>query len=582
MVARSLHDKVINQSENGYLGRLARAIVAWGQESIVGPTRLVLLAGVWVAAWVAGRFVGSFVDVGGHPGILSKYGLVVLAAFGSLSLLAWARSMAIRLGFRASNPVGEGTKSSIGPMELLVLLAVAFAGALAALSSGLGGMAASAVLVGLLGASVVIYRPEVLLLVMAAFPWVDYGARVLLAGNGLGAAWDEVFLLVSIVALFIAIFVTRRSEALVPRLLAPIVLVAVAAIGSVVVMGVPDETATFALRVLLQPMLFFFLALLLPCDDRWFKALIGVFIASSLLLALHGLYQYVTGAPMPARWVDASETGIHTRAYSIIGNPNGLGTLLLLGASLAVGLAVTPLRSWVRVGAAAASVVMTACLAVTFSRGSWLGFIFGLTCFALLAHRRLLIAMAAGAVALPFILPSVLIDRLAFAFSPEYLAKSLTFGRLYIWETAMYRIADHPWFGLGLGTFGSTSANRFGYSPLWIDQYYLQLGAEGGIALLLAFLWLLFRLAKGVVASYLVQEDGLRRAFVSGVFGGMCAVAFANLTASYWETLTVGVGFWFLAGIATRLGLERGVPPPPERGVRVEVLTAREPNRLSE
>ena len=57
-------------------------------------------------------------------------------------------------------------------------------------------------------------------------------------------------------------------------------------------------------------------------------------------LALHGLYQYLTHAPMPASWVDASETDIGTRAYSIVQNPNGLGAFLLMGALVSMSLAL--------------------------------------------------------------------------------------------------------------------------------------------------------------------------------------------------------------------------------------------------
>jgi O-antigen ligase len=85
----------------------------------------------------------------------------------------------------------------------------------------------------------------------------------------------------------------------------------------------------------------------------------------------------------------------------------------------------------------------------------------------------------------------------------------------------------------------------------WLDSFYLQLAAEGGLVLLGAFLWVLVRAGKGLVAAYVDQADPYLRGVVAGVFGGFVAVAFANVTASVWETVAVGSGFWFLVGLAS-------------------------------
>jgi O-antigen ligase len=116
---------------------------------------------------------------------------------------------------------------------------------------------------------------------------------------------------------------------------------------------------------------------------------------------------------------------------------------------------------------------------------------------------------------------------------------------------ALQYITAHPLFGVGLGTFGGTSAVMFGYGRYWVDNFYLQLGAEGGLILLFLFLWVLLRAAKGIVRSHALAVDPFWRGLTAGVFGAFIAVAVANVTASVWETLVVGVGFWFLAGLAT-------------------------------
>ncbi|NLE11640.1 MAG: hypothetical protein GX630_09035, partial [Actinobacteria bacterium] len=139
--------------------------------------------------------------------------------------------------------------------------------------------------------------------------------------------------------------------------------------------------------------------------------------------------------------------------------------------------------------------------------------------------------------------------------------KSMAAGRLYVWKMALQYIAAHPWFGLGLGTFGGTCAVSYSYGRLWVDSFYLQLGAEGGLLLLAFFLWLLLRGAKGLAKGHAVTKDVYLRALTAGAFGAYVAVAVANLTASVWETLVVGVGFWFLAGFVTSAALHESAVP---------------------
>jgi putative inorganic carbon (hco3(-)) transporter len=254
--------------------------------------------------------------------------------------------------------------------------------------------------------------------------------------------------------------------------------------------------------------------------------------------------------------VDVHETDIATRAYSIIGNPNGLGAFLLIGTLVSLSLALAgrlPPRR--RVLAAAACVVQLGGVAVTFSRGAWIGLGAGLLALLIMAYRRYLAPLVAVAVVGWFVMPQAFVNRLAYGFSSAYITKSMTAGRLYVWKMSLQHIGAHPWFGVGLGTFGGTSAVTFGYGRLWVDNFYLQLGAEGGLLLLAFFLWILLRGAKGLVKGHATTHDPYLRALCAGVFGAFVAVAVANLTASVWETLIVGVGFWFLSGLATSAAL---------------------------
>jgi O-antigen ligase len=261
---------------------------------------------------------------------------------------------------------------------------------------------------------------------------------------------------------------------------------------------------------------------------------------------------------MPADWVDESETGIAVRAYSVVQNPNVLGALLAMGSLISGSLALSRAFSGARrLLLAGACLVQLLGLAVTFSRGAWLGLVAGLLAMAVLAYRRYLPAIVGLGVVAWFAAPRVFIQRLMFTFSEEYaLRSSAGLGRMYRWDVSLHHILEHPVFGMGLGTFGGTAAFMFGYWALWVDNYYLQLAAEGGLLLLVFFLWLLLRGAKGLVRGYRVSRDPFLKALSAGTFGAFVAVAVANAFEADWETLAVGVEYWFLAGLVTSAALD--------------------------
>ena len=456
-----------------------------------------------------------------------------------------------------------------GVVVVAAAILAAAAGALAGLTYGSGALVVvAAVVAGCLFAFALL-RPEVMLVAVAAFPWLDWAARRVL--GGVGPAWDDALLIFSIALLLWSVIVLRRGELWTVPITLPALLALAVAIGSVVVRDVPGDVALFALRVLFQPLLFCFLGFLFPKDKRWVQGAVAVFILASVALATHGLYQYVTHAPMPASWVDVRETGIGTRAYSIVQNPNGLGAFLVMGTLISLSLALARgLSRSRRLWLAVACVVQLAGVAVTFSRGAWLGLGAGLLALLILAYRRYLAPLVAAGVVAWFVMPRTFVNRLTFAFSSAYISKSLVAGRLYVWKMSLQHMAAHPWFGVGLGTFGGTTAVTFGYGRLWVDNFYLQLGGEGGLLLLAFFLWILLRGAKGLVRGHGVTRDPFTRALCAGAFGAFVAVAVANVTASVWETLVVGVGFWFMTGLATAAALHEGAEVAPDRAAAPE------------
>ncbi len=229
--------------------------------------------------------------------------LLILGLVGAVAgprlLEAMPASLSARFLRSVPSAVGGAERSrrwsvaAIGASTWAAMLLALVAGVLAAAGSETGKVVGITVAVALAVAAML--RPQLVLLAVAAFPWLDWAARSTL--GSLGPLWDDTLLVASVALIVWAVLVLGRD---VPRsvpITFPAVLMVVLAAASIVVNRVPDAVAFYALRVLFEPILFYFVGFLIPKERAWVRLAVGIFVASATLLALHGLYQYLTHTP---------------------------------------------------------------------------------------------------------------------------------------------------------------------------------------------------------------------------------------------------------------------------------------------
>ena len=142
------------------------------------------------------------------------------------------------------------------------MLLCAATGVMAGAAPGDGGRLVLALVFAIVAAGLLLWRPEAILLVVAAFPWLDWVARGTL--GGLGPLWDDALLVVSVGLLLWSVLVLGRGFPRSVPIALPFLLALVAAIGSIVVREVPTDVGLYGLRVLFQPILFYFIGFLFP------------------------------------------------------------------------------------------------------------------------------------------------------------------------------------------------------------------------------------------------------------------------------------------------------------------------------
>ena len=171
----------------------------------------------------------------------------------------------------------------------------------------------------------------------------------------------------------------------------------------------------------------FYLVTHLIRDERDFREMYLTMVIIATVLALHGIWQFIIGVPIPASWTDAAEGAVRTRVYSIFSNPNIMGAYMILFAPMTIGLAYACERPSQKVLFWLCGLAMCAGCLFTMSRGAWLALAIAAVLFALLIDRRLLALMlVCGAVActLPFVR-----SRIGYLFTPQFADSNARGGR---------------------------------------------------------------------------------------------------------------------------------------------------------
>ena len=155
--------------------------------------------------------------------------------------------------------------------------------------------------------------------------------------------------------------------------------------------------------------------------------LYGALVGLGVLLALHGIYQYIVAVPIPASWMTHTETAVRTRVYSIFGSPNIMGDFMVMVAPMCAGLAYCVKDTKWKIAAWIGTILMCFACLFTMSRASWVAMAIAVVIFVLLVDRRLLALLAVAGVGACFV-PFVR-TRIGFLFTDDFTAANTSGGR---------------------------------------------------------------------------------------------------------------------------------------------------------
>ncbi len=328
----------------------------------------------------------------------------------------------------------------------------------------------------------------------------------------------------------------------------------------------------------ITPILMFFLVLNTVKDRVTIKNLVMIMIIVSTIVGLMAIYDYMEVG-------DASLES--SRIGGIAGHSNSLAAFFNYYMFLPFGFFLmnrAKPKYWLLL---IPFLIQFRGIMVTFSRGGYIAFAFGLYAITFIRSKvffALLLAATLFSFFNPLLLPAGIRYRMSQTFTKpvsytdavsqeEHVEESLdgsSRSRLEIWKGAFKMISEQPVFGIGYGLFFPLIKYYWagGYS---IDAHntYLIIAAEMGIPALIIFLWIILLTIWHTYRLYKNTSDPYSRAVALGFLGGLFGLLMSNMFGSRLDSQEVSSYFWILAALIMRLKIlderEAGISPQPQK-----------------
>lgn len=287
-------------------------------------------------------------------------------------------------------------------------------------------------------------------------------------------------------------------------------------------------------------------------EERHARWLLACLIGSLCLIAAYetGL---VIGNPTPERHEE------------MIGN-KVLGGCLGMVIPLVISMMFLTSSSWkTRGGLIISLTIMLICLNLNSNRGAWLGNICALTFLGLFMNRKILLGLGIVIILSLLLLPKQQMYRVVNMVNPQYVAN---LERIYLWNSALSMIKEHPFLGHGPGSFQilypeympevpEETKEKFypPYGHKHAHNIFLHLGAEAGVFTLLAITWLFVAAFKWGWKVFQHTEMQWSRILVLGLLACMIDFVIHGMV-DYTLAGKTGYLLWFYLGLISWIGTQ--------------------------
>lgn len=357
--------------------------------------------------------------------------------------------------------------------------------------------------------------------------------------------------------------------------------------------GVSLSAIVFQLRAFLITYIVYYVVKRLDIKKEDILKFLWTTFWMAIILCLHGIIEKISLRTwfMPIDWVARSLShNNRVRIYGLIDNPNVLAVYLSLAFMLTLYLKNFVKGNW-KLLINAGLLLMLGIITLTYSRGTWIGFVIALIVYVVMTKkwkfaRNIAVAMVAAVLVINIPVTQAtnflktlgvgenrpaesgpqdgLSDeerRIKETFELSTVELSKTSGRLFIVNKGFDIYKDHPIIGTGFATYGDSAAKSYS-SPIYDDygitfdiysdnqyiQIIAQTGSVGVVLFAVFLLGMLFFIWKK-------RNDTLMAVPVLAV---LLAVYACGLLYNIWEDKTYTTYFFMLlAGVYHTLNLKK-------------------------
>ena len=278
-----------------------------------------------------------------------------------------------------------------------------------------------------------------------------------------------------------------------------------------------------------------------------------IFCIIGLLVSIYGIYEYTSLSFFGTSTVDKELfEDIKTRVTSTFDNPNVLGEYLLLVIPIAVSIFFTNRNIYKKIVVFIATIIMAACLLLTYSRGCYLGLIFAAAIFIILLNFKFIMLFILGLIALPFVLPKSIINRFT---SIGNMEDSSTQYRVSIWMGSIELIKDYWNKPIGQGSIAFNKIYPlYAYNQVGAQHshcLFLQVIIETGLLGFVIFFMLLYRLYQYLFSGIKKLAYSNDRIYLIGFISSISGFLLQSIFDNTWHNLRVAIIFWIVIGLAS-------------------------------
>ena len=205
------------------------------------------------------------------------------------------------------------------------------------------------------------------------------------------------------------------------------------------------------------------------------------------------------------------------------------------------------------------------CILYSFSRGAYIAILAGLSLYAILKRRWLLVPLVAFAFSWQLVVPTPVYERVVMTYGKDKQLEISAAERISLWEDASQLIASSPIIGTGYNTY-----SHMGRLQNLRDTHnlYLKILVETGIVGLLLVLAIFAKVIRSAFFLYKAANEPFFNALGLGVVLCMAGVITVNIFGDRWTFIEIDGFLWVLFGLVMRARLLVTEPMLQEKNIR--------------